>query len=585
MWNKIKKGFQIFGLTWKILKPKQRVLFVLLFFALLILSVMETAAVSVLIPFIQAILTPESLLENKYLIWVFKCFHVETGTAVVIFVSTFIVFFYVLKNVYSLLCTFFQQKYRCYVQQDISVSLLQEYLKRPYSFFTSTNSSVLIRNIINDADGMMTCINSMFGFFSSFFMVVLFTAFLFITDPFIASGLFSAIIVALLIPTFILGSPIRKTGALLRDFAALVYKDAFQSVNGIKEIIVSNKQDFFSETYKKSYSRKSRNDVKSCVLNSIPARLIEVVCISALIIIVAKKALSGNASEEMVAQMGAFAVAAFKLLPSVSSISGSFNSLIQSYSVLTNVYANLNENYEHMLLIDSKEKLSFENQIHFNNVAFKYDTGNKFIFENVNLSINKGDVVGIVGPSGAGKTTFVDVLLGLLSANEGNITVDNVLLTNDNMSSWRALISYVPQTAYLLDDTIEANVAFGMKKDNVDVGKLNKALDDAMLSDYISSLPEKLETRVGERGVQMSGGQRQRLSIARALYSDPQIIIFDEATSALDEVTEREIMESIDNLIGSKTLIIIAHRLSTLKKCNKIIEVKDGKVFVQEESK
>ena len=206
----------------------------------------------------------------------------------------------------------------------------------------------------------------------------------------------------------------------------------------------------------------------------------------------------------------------------------------------------------------------------------------KLILDNANAQIKIGDAIGIKGSSGAGKTTCVDIILGLLEPQTGDVLIDGVKLSDANVNSWRDNISYVPQTAYLIDDTIRANIAFGVPEKEVDNERVKLAMKEAMLYDYVESLPDKENTIVGERGVQMSGGQRQRLSIARALYSNPSIIIFDEATSALDEITEKEIMESIDNLIGQKTLIIIAHRLSTLKKCNKIFEVGEGKITVTE---
>ena len=582
MFNKIKKGLQIFTLTWKILNKKQRVLFFLLFLSILIKALLETIGVSVLMPFVQAILTPAKLLKNSRLIPIFSFFNVNTESSVIVLVSIFIIIFYFVKNLYAIICTYWQQKYRCYLQQHISVSILNNYLEKPYSFFTNTNSSILIRNIINDADGIMSVINNLFNLLTEFFIVLMIILFLFITDPFIATGLFLSVFIALMVPTLILGRPIRKKGLLLRDYAALVYKDALQSINGIKEIIVSNKQDFFSTQYKNSYTKKSKNDIQSCVLSAVPNRLIEAVCISALVGIVAFKVLKGNTSDVMVSQLSAFAVAAFKLLPSVSGMSSNFNSLILSHPVLISVYENLNQKNTTNTQIQCNEEINFSDTITFEKVSFKYENSIKNIFENVNIDIHKGDVIGILGPSGAGKTTFVDVLLGLLQKTEGSIRIDNKELTSANIISWRNNISYVPQTAYLLDDTIEANVAFGEK--NIDKQNLEKAIKDSMLQDYVYSLPKKEKTTVGERGVQMSGGQRQRLSIARALYTNPQIIVFDEATSALDELTEKEIMDSIENLIGSKTLIIIAHRLSTLKKCNRLFEVKDGKVIEREKN-
>lgn len=582
MISKIKKGFQIFILTWKILNKKQQFYFILLFFSILLKAILETIGISVLIPFVQAILTPENLLNYKTLIPIFDFFNIHSIKSVVIFVSSLVIVFYIIKNFYSLLCTYFQQKYRCHLQQHLSVSLLQEYLKRPYSFFTKTNSSILLRNIINDADGMMTCINNIFNLLTESFIVLLITIFLFLTDPLIAGGLFTSMFIVLLIPTLIIGSPIRKRGALLRDYGALVYKDALQSVNGIKEIIVGNKQDFFSKKYEESYTKKSENDIVSSVLSAIPARLIEAICIAALIGLVSFKVLKGNTSELMIAQLSAFAVAAFKLLPSISGISNSFNSLILSFPVLNSVYNNLNEKVEHLDYCVNNQNLTFNGKIEFKDLAYKYENSERWIFKDTNLTINKGDVVGIIGPSGAGKTTFVDVLLCLLKATDGNIIVDDTKLTEQNIMAWREKISYVPQSTYLLDDSIESNVAFGINKERIDHQKVITALHDSMLSDYVENLPLKEKTLIGERGIQMSGGQRQRLSIARALYKNPDIIIFDEATSALDETTEKEIMSSIENLIGKKTLIIIAHRLSTLKKCNRIFEVNNGKIIEKE---
>lgn len=579
--NKIQKGLQIFSLTWKILRKKQKGIFVLLFISILIKALLETIGVSVLIPFVQAILTPEKLIQNEKLKPFLDFFNIESTTSMLIFVSTAIILFYLFKNAYSLLCTYWQQKYRCWVQKDISVSILQEYLKRPYNFFIGTNSSTLLRNIINDADGIMTCINTVFNLLTEAFIVIMLTTFLFITDPLTAGGLVASVLFVLFVPILILGSPIRRRGSLLRTYAASVYKDALQSINGIKEIIVGNKQTYFSKKYEQSYQAKAKNDIVSCVLTAIPSRLIETICIASLIGIVAFKVISGDTSDVMVSQLSAFAVAAFKLLPSVSGISNNFNTLVLSYPVLTSVYENLNEKVEHLEVSKNPKQIEFNSEIKIKNVSFSYNE-TKSIFENVNISICKGDVVGIVGPSGAGKTTFVDVLLGLLHNTTGEIYIDDQLLNKDTIASWREKISYVPQTAYLIDDTIESNIAFGLNEDAIDKDRIASCLKDSMLCDYVDSLPAKEKTVVGERGIQMSGGQRQRLSIARALYSNPDIIVFDEATSALDEGTEKEIMESINNLIGSKTLIIIAHRLSTLQKCNKIFEVNNNTVVLKD---
>lgn len=578
--NKIKKGFQIFSLTWHIFNKKQKAGFIFIFIAILFGALLETIGVSALIPFVQSILSPDKLMSNKYISFFCDKFHITTSSTLIVFVSSAVVIFYILKNIYAIICNYWQQKYRTSVQLYVSVSMLKKYMKRPYSFFIKTNSSVLLRDIIDDANGMMTILCNIFIIMTDAFVALLITIFLFITDPFIALWLSLAVLIVLFVPTLLLGSSIRKAGNKLRDDDVIARKNAFQSINGIKEILVSNKQAYFSDVYEKSYTRKTKSDIKSSTLSFIPGRLIEAICISALIITVVVKVVSGDVSELLVANLSAFAIAAFKLLPSVSRISSGFNALLTAYPIIVSVNTNVNTKYtDNLIDKSSTNDITFNNSIDFKNVAFHYESTDKNVFENVNLSIKKGDVIGIVGPSGAGKTTFVDVLLGLLTQTSGEIFVDDNKLCASNIDSWRSIISYVPQTAYLLDDSIKMNVAFGVDEKEINEKAVEKAIHDAMLDEYVASLENKELSVVGERGISMSGGQRQRLSIARALYPNPEIIVFDEATSALDEITEKEIMSSIDNLIGTKTLIIIAHRLSTLKKCNKIFEVKDGKVI------
>jgi ABC-type multidrug transport system fused ATPase/permease subunit len=584
MLEKIKKGIGIFSLFWQILTKRQRVLFFAIFFSILLGAALETLGVSILIPFVQAILTPKELIQKEIIKIILAAIGINDEFGFVVFITVAVIVFYFLKNIYLVLTAYWQQKYRCDVQKYVSVSILKSYLHYPYSYFIKTNSSELLRNVITDADGLMSCINSIFSILTQIFIVLLITIFLFVTDPFIASCLVVSIVFVLLVPIVILGRPIRQTGIRLRENAAACYKSALQAISGIKEIIMYGKQDFFSAEYESSYKKKADNDIRSCVYTSLPGRLIEAICISALALSLCIKRTGGSLNVAMIAQLSAFAMAAFKLLPSVSTISQSFNTLILSYPVLSSVHNNINNKVAKLLLNNSSKNAvrftNFTNQIKFQNVAFHYENKEKVIFSNVNVTINKGDVVGIVGPSGAGKTTFVDVLLGLLKNTEGKILVDGVDLDDENIVNWRSKIAYVPQTAYLIDDTILANVAFGQKE--IDEKLVSDVLKEAMLQDYINNLPEGVNTVVGERGVAMSGGQRQRLSIARALYTKPEIIVFDEATSALDEKTEKEIMESVDNLIGKQTLFIIAHRLSTLKKCTKILQIENGKVLQKE---
>lgn len=585
IFHKIKSAFSVFGQFWGILSGKFRLQFVLISLAIVAGALLETFAVSVLLPFIQALLTPEELMRSSYMRPLVAFFHIKTTGSFVLFVSLGVVALYVVKNLYQVLSNYWQGKFRTNLQGYVSSTILKSYLHRPYSFFIANNSSALLRNVIGDANGIMTCVISMFSVITTVFIVFFMFIFLFVTNFTLALGLLLSALLVLLVPVFVLGPPLRDAGDNLRSMDSVCYKYCSQAFQGIKEIIVSHKESFFADEYRKAYKKKNVYDVKVCVLGRLSANIIETVCISALILIVAISVVSGKAlSEAMVAELGAFAMAAFKLLIAFSGLSTSFNDFIVQYAALSSAY----ENLAGMELLPDEapaEPLSFDGSLEFKGISFAYETNKAHeVLHDVNVRIQKGDVIGIKGASGAGKTTFVDILLGLLQPSSGSILIDGTALTKQNLQSWLKKLSYVPQAAYLLDESIRLNVAFGVPEDKIDDAQIQTVLKESMLSDYVDSLPARENTVVGERGVQMSGGQRQRLSIARALYTNPEVIIFDEATSALDESTEKEIMESIDRLIGHKTLIIIAHRLSTLKKCNKIFEVKDGTVSVSEQT-
>lgn len=520
-------------------------------------------------------------MNQKYVKVLVDFFNIQSTGTFVLAVSLFVVGFYIFKNLYQILNNYWQNKFRTNLLAYITDTMMSSYMHRPYSFFIDNNSSILMRNVINDTGGVTTCITSLFQIITTVFVIAFMFVFLFVTDAFLASGLCVSAFLVLGCSIIVLGKPLRNFGEKLRITDGDCYKHCQQAFQGIKEIIVNKKENYFAQEYKRSYDEKNRADVKKSVLEYIPNRLIEAICLSVLVMLIAFNVISGRVhSEVMIANLGAFAVAAFKLLPSVSALSSNFNLYLVQYTAVQAVLTNLIE-AKQFIAKNGHEKISFENNLQTKNLSFSYPNNpDKKILDSVNTEIKKGDVVGIKGSSGSGKTTYVDLILGLLEPTAGDILIDGVKLSDANVNSWRDKISYVPQTAYLIDDSIKANIAFGIPEKEIDDERVKIAMKEAMLFDYVESLPEKENTVVGERGVQMSGGQRQRLSIARALYTNPSIIIFDEATSALDEVTEKEIMESIDNLIGQKTLIIIAHRLSTLKKCNKIFEVGDGKITV-----
>lgn len=351
-------------------------------------------------------------------------------------------------------------------------------------------------------------------------------------------------------------------------------------------MVLDRKKNFIDQ-YKEAASLEQKSLVINGVVNACPDRILEGVCIGGIIGIVCIRIAMGIDLGTFIPALGTFAMAAFKILPSISKISTRINSIIYLQTSLHGIYSNLKAANEYELELqeyvqegrreeaDDREIVRFTEKLEIKNVSWKYLNTKENVLDNTELVIRKGESAALIGASGAGKTTLADIIMGLLKPQSGSVLMDGIdIFTIPHR--WSKIIGYVPQSVFLVDDTVRNNVAFGLKKAEINDAKVWDALQQAQLKDFIENLPYGLDTIVGERGVKFSGGQRQRIAIARALYENPDILVLDEATSALDNETETAVMEAIDALQGSKTLIIVAHRLTTIRNCNVIYEIKDG---------
>lgn len=576
----LKRLGKLFSDIWSLLPQKNKKTFVFLFVLILVNSLLDTLSVAILMPLINGIVDRNEFLNYSVVRFLMNLINNNDIIRLFIIYGCLVIVFYLFKALYQLLNNYIQQRFKATLKQYISTTILKKYLSYPYSFFTEISSSDFKRVILFDTENLEYVLESFFYVLTNAIMIIFFGCYLLYTDVFITIGFIITIGIVVLIPMLVTSRKIKRLGGYDRDYYSKTEKNLTECFYGIKEIITNNKQNYFVNSYEKNYAKRNEYRIKCRFISSSNSKVIEFFAMAFLIILILVKFIHYGNDQHLIVQLGIFTIIALKILPVVYNFSKNINYLIEQSVMINSLSLELNKkeekkNYDNI-------PIEFENNISVNNVDFSYKNGGKQLFSNINLTINKGDVIGVKGSSGSGKTTLINLILGLFTPQNGTVKIDNVVLSDETKCSWYEKISYVSQQPYLLDDTITANVTFG--NETVDIEKVKLCLDKAQLLDYIQQLPDGLNTVVGEQGVKLSGGQKQRIAIARALYKDAQVLFFDEATSALDEQTEAEIMHTINNLINEKkTIILIAHRLSTLSKCNKIITVENGAVtYVQQ---
>lgn len=542
-------------------------------------SFLELLAISIFSPFINLIMDPNSLEENEIMSYVFRLLNFENFEYFLAFLAVGIIVIYLIKNVYIIAEKNIIYKFSYKIQQTMSTKLLKSYMQEPYTFHLNKNISVLQRSMQEDTDQFTKGIIHMMEMVAEIFVCIAIGIYLFVVSKSI-----TVIVAGLLLLCLIIFSGISKKyssewGREGQQYKAKIYQWMNQSLGGIKEIKVLNREESFIRHYDGYFAGYVRVLRLNRLIGVIPKYIIEMVCMVGMLLAVIFKIFYGQKElEEFVPQLAVFAVAAFRLLPSVGKINEHLSAVLYAIPSLDLIYNDLIEIDKLQVAkkeIDSDWK--FKNKLEVKNVTYAYPDGDTNVIENANFVIDRGATVAFVGVSGAGKSTMVDILLGLLAPQYGKIYADGMNVYK-NLPTWQKEIGYIPQTIYLSDDTIRNNVAFGVDEKEIDEQAVVYALQQAQLYDFVESLPEGMDTYVGDRGVRLSGGQRQRIGIARALYHNPEVLVLDEATSALDNDTETAVMEAIEKLQGHKTILIIAHRLTTIKNADVIYEVGNGKV-------
>lgn len=561
----------------------------LLLLLIIVGTAFELLGVSSVQPLINAIMERDSVsIESRGGIYtaVYRIFHLQNTTQLILALIGLLIVVYVVKNLYLIFMYRFQYQYIYSNMRSLSTRMMKSYLGRPYSYFIEKSSAELLRNINQDTADFFGVIQAAVQLTTEGMVVAALIVYLFIRDKTITLSV--GILLGLLILVFqkVYKKRLLKKGEQNRYYEAQVNKWIQQAFGGIKEVKVMNKEEFFFREYDHAFEGRVRSEYTYHTMIAIPKPVIEAAAMFAMLGSAFIKIATGVNLNYFIPTLSIFVVAAYRLLPSFNRITEYMGTIAYQSPAVTAIYEHLKE-IERMEKEDSSwngEKNSIDSQveriplnqaIRLSDVSFRYPNTDHFVLQGVNLTIQKNTSVAFIGQSGAGKTTLADLILGVLAPTSGKITADGEDI-NRNLAGWHRTIGYVPQSIYLLDDTIEANIAFGIPEREIDREKVRKAIQKAQLESTIAELPEGLQTRVGERGIRFSGGQRQRIGIARALYAEPEVLILDEATSALDNETEAAVMESIDALHGQMTLVIIAHRLSTIQNCDVIYEIEDG---------
>lgn len=571
-----------------IFNRREKVQIVVLFLAAIVGSLLECLGVGVFMPFVNVLMDASAIQDTWYLQFFYEKLHFQSAESFITGLTIAIIAIFVVKNVYLIAEKYAIYRFSYNTQRKISVRLLEAYMSEPYTFHLNKNISILQRSMQEDANLFATAV---IHFMELFIEITVCTALG--ISLFCISRSMTVIILGLLIICVGIFTAVSKKfakgfGRECQEYKAKIYQWMNQALGGIKEVKVLNREAYFVTSYQTYYKKYAKGLRISRLLAAIPKYIVEMVSMTGLLIAIIIKMKYGRTDiVTFIPQLSAFAIAAFRLMPSVGRINEHVTNIMYAVPSIELVYEDLRDvegqeadEAEIQEEAEQNREWKFERELEIKKVCYHYPDVEENVIDHVDFKIRKGQTVALIGESGAGKTTMADIILGLLSPQYGRIKADGVDIFK-NIDLWHKNIGYIPQTIYLSDDTIRNNVAFGVFEEEIDENAVIEALKKAQLYEFVEGLIDGMDTIVGDRGVRLSGGQRQRIGIARALYHDPEILVLDEATSALDSETEAAVMEAVDSLRNEKTMIIIAHRLTTIQNADVIFEIVNGKAEVR----
>ncbi|HAU59507.1 MAG TPA: hypothetical protein DCW45_03975 [Opitutae bacterium] len=555
-----------------------------LFPLLLIGMCLETLSVGMVIPAVGILLQADYLVQFAWLDGILPSLGYPNREQVVIIGLVLLAGIFTIKNIFLFFQVLYQGTFVYSAQREVAANLFQHYLSKPYSFHLQTNSSVLIRNLTIEINAycqyvLMPILNLTSEVLVVFALLVL----LILVEPVATLCLGSCLLLVALIFHRFTDSNVARWGEVRQVADEEKIKYLQQGFGGIKQIMLSQSLDYFLHLFQRPNIVSGLMTKREYIFQYLPKQFIEILAIVGLVGVCVFMVLQGRSSLEVMAMLGLLATAGFRLIPSFSRILRNLQSIRfgwVSVEVLAKEMSKDGNKAESRMPFGEKKNddLSFNHDLRLRDISFRYEQNGQELLQEINFEVKKGECIGIVGESGAGKSTLTNLLLGLVSPSKGAFVVDGYEIKSEKIQPWQRMIGYVPQEIYLLDDTISSNIAFGVNDTDIDHTQISKVVERAGIRKFIDSFDDGLNTKIGERGVRISGGQRQRIGIGRALYQNPQVLILDEATSSLDSKTEQEILNEIRKIRGKVTMILVAHRQSTLQFCDKIFKIENGRL-------
>lgn len=570
-----------------ILHPRERLQLLILMLISIITAFIQSVGIASFLPFMNLVLNLQSIHESKYLSWAYNTFHFQDDMKFVIAAGICVGILILVSNFFAILNNMAKNKYILNCTHKISKRLLKHYLYKPYSFILQKNSSELVKSVLSDVnDFSNNFLNGLIDLIINLLMMVSIILLLLFVNIKVTLLIIGFFVFTYGLITFFSKSKLKMNGIRVMNANRDKHKYAYEAFNGFKISKALGLEEYFIERYTKASKKLSKYQLFNRTIAVIPKSIIEAIVFCGLTAAIVVFIMQKRDIQAIIPAMSVYVMAGYRIMPQVAAVFSSISNILHYHPIVDRLYIDMivdskdaEENIRLGTAVNKPNALTFKSQISLRDVVFNYQKSSNVI-DHLSLDIQCGTVVGFAGTTGAGKTTLIDIIMGLLDPVSGELYVDDHLIQSQNVRDWRSLIGYVPQEVYLIDDTIRANIAFGIPEQQIDDQKVRIAAQIASINDFIESeLPEHYDTGIGERGVRLSGGQRQRIGLARALYRDPSVLILDEATSALDGATEESVVSSIHSISHVKTIIIIAHRLNTLKPCDQIYLMEQGKII------